>query len=71
MAKKEKAPSTAMCAWPGIQSVLETMALTRAQAVHRALEAGEQVEDDAGHQELERHVVRSWCHWPFMVAKKL
>ena len=28
MAKKEKAPRTAMWAWPTIQSVLETMALT-------------------------------------------
>ena len=28
MAKKEKQPSSAMCAWPGIQSVFETMAFT-------------------------------------------
>ncbi len=28
MAKKLKAPSTAMCAWPGIQSVFDTIAFT-------------------------------------------
>ena len=41
------------------------------QAVHGPLEAGEEVEDDAGHEELQGHLSRSRCHWPFMVAKKL
>ncbi len=46
-----------MWACPTIQSVFETIALTLRRRVHRALEAGQEVEDRARHQELDRDVV--------------